>query len=662
MTIETPPDQTPNQQQIHIRPTDPLAVSLWYTSQNIASVPESATGFLFAQGWVISGTSYDDSTSPPTVYYSLTRQSANNQLILQNLINSYTIAENDAKWANEIRYNQIIENWTALSGNSQDYFDTQVDEQNDHVAIYIDNLDTYMDEVDALIDSTQTDLLADTRIATAALDEMNEKLVDLESNVGDNTIVIERLLTDQSGYLDTFLTDFIAKLAELDANYSANLTIIEALLLEADTDLAAFTTTQAQELSDLSDAYDAHVLVLTGLLTTAETNLTDIATAIDAILVSIDGDYTEVDTEVNTLLASGDTAYGLFSSDYNLVLAKLESDYDAHSTSTGSLLDGLGATELARINETFAASLATQLQQLTDRGLSSSAVTTDITERNTRDRNEEIAALNDRLAREQLTNQHTLYGQQADMRSRTLAGKDRVHTVQQEILRYQASEITGLYQLLQSVRDRTLAGKTTTYSLRDTNTRLNIDVQSQLYNTGQALGRLLIDEAARLQQLQQVITQWETGERNVLLGQVQQIAKDHLAGLDKQHAASQDISRVAMTQQNTFLGQLQDAVKGFLAGKERFSALAMAHASTLADHRHRAIVEKMNEAAARQEGLRSTHADNMRLMAYQLDEQNKLLVGLYSFVERRDDIGPKFQELAQVVTALGDAGGGWMTP
>lgn len=39
-------------------------------------------------------------------------------------------------------------------------------------------------------------------------------------------------------------------------------------------------------------------------------------------------------------------------------------------------------------------------------------------------------------------------------------------------------------------------------------------------------------------------------------------------------------------------------------------------------------------------------------MAYQLDERNKLLIGLYSFVERREDEGPTWNDGARV-TLLG---------
>jgi hypothetical protein len=49
-------------------------------------------------------------------------------------------------------------------------------------------------------------------------------------------------------------------------------------------------------------------------------------------------------------------------------------------------------------------------------------------------------------------------------------------------------------------------------------------------------------------------------------------------------------------------------------------------------------------------------------MAYQLDERNKLLIGLYSFVERREDIGPEWKDMTQIIAGLGDSAGGWLSP
>lgn len=215
--------------------------------------------------------------------------------------------------------------------------------------------------------------------------------------------------------------------------------------------------------------------------------------------------------EVDNLIDTNQSQLEIDRSEAKSALTPMGTDYDTHESTATAFLTDLGTTELARINELFAATLATQLQQLVDKGLYSSAIATDITARNTRDKNEEIAALNDRLNREKFENDHRLYDQK---------------------FRY----------------------------------------------------------------------------------------------------------------------------------RQTYSSSLMEQASRIADHRHRAIVEKMNESVARLSGLQAKHEECMRLMAYQLDERNKLLIGLYGFVERRDDIPPSFEALTQLATSLGDSGGGWVTP
>jgi len=297
-----------------------------------------------------------------------------------------------------------------------------------------------------------------------------------------------------------------------------------------------------------------------------------------------------------------------------------------HASTATQFLTDLGATETARMAEKFQATLSAQMQQLVDRGLYSSALAADITARNTRDHNEEIVALNDRLMREKLANQHQLYGQQVQMRTGTMSGKDRMYGLRQELSRYHAAQITGLYGLLQQVRDRTLATK-------------------QMILT-----------------VQQAVTQFTINVRDGLLGVLNGIIEKQAAGIDRQYNAKQDVSRVAMTEEERMLGMIQDGLKGLIAGKDRYAAALMQLSSTLAEHKHRAIVEKMTEFNTRLAGLQGQHEADMKLMAYQLDERNKLLIGIYGFVERREDVGPKFEAMAQVCTALGDAGGGWVTP
>lgn len=171
-------------------------------------------------------------------------------------------------------------------------------------------------------------------------------------------------------------------------------------------------------------------------------------------------------------------------------------DYELHKSTTRDLLLDLGTTEVARINDQFASSLAEQLQRLIDQGLYSSAVAVDITARNHRDRDEQLQKHYDSLAREKVGNEHQLYAQRAQ----------------------------------------------------------------------------------------------------------------------------------------------------------------------LAEHYHKAIVEQMNTSVARLEGWKTVADQNRQLMAYQIDTKNQLVVGLYGFVERREDVAPEWRDMVQMIAGLGDAAGGWLTP
>jgi hypothetical protein len=172
----------------------------------------------------------------------------------------------------------------------------------------------------------------------------------------------------------------------------------------------------------------------------------------------------------------------------------------------------------------------------------------------------------------------------------------------------------------------------------------------------------MIESADRVYQIRDVFAKWKEGETGRLYEQLQQIESLYVASIGQQLSARQDVTRTEISQRDNLLQQLQTALNGLLSGKDRYAGALMQIASSLADHKHKAIVERMNTAASRLDGLRSTHDQNRALMAYQLDERNKLLVGLYSFVERREDAAPEWKDMSQMIAGLGDAGGGWLTP
>lgn len=396
MTIPVVPYEDPDQGTITTPDMVNPFTTVWWAAQTITGVPEVVMGWLVANGWQITGLTPDTTTNPPTMYYALSRQGLQSESVLLSLCNSYTVAANDAKWANEFRYNEILTDWQEAIASSQAHFEAQVVEQNTQAGVFMADLDTFTDQLEVLVAEI-------TPLIDAAVSSSNSLASQCQSE---------------------------------------------------------------------QDAYE-------------------------------------------TVVAG--------------ILADIQADYDAHGSTAPAYLTGLGTTELARINEQFAASLSVQLQDLVDRGLYSSAIATDITARNTRDRDAQIQALNDRLNREKLENQHLLYKQQFAMRLQLLGATDRAHSLALDVLKYR-------------------------------------------------------------------------------------------------------------------------------------SALVVGNAQAAVEARSRAIAALMDIAVRHLDGLKTVWSENQRLMAYQLDERNKLLIGLYGFVERREDIAPEWKDMATMIAGLSDSGGGWLTP
>jgi len=734
MTIPDVPEQSPGQNPIYLpRVLNPY-LGIWWSTQTVTNVPENVMGWLVAQGYEVTGITQDTTTVPPTNYFALTREGMKPQDVLLSLCNSYTIAANEARDANQIRYNEILSNWTTMIDSSHDQFNAQTTEQNAQAGVFLTDLDSYMTAIETLIADNQSDLAADALVARTALVVMDSRLTDLEDNAAANATTINNLLTDQETNLQTYITDYDTRLGELQQNVVDHIASVLDEVSDLGVVLEEHVADYTTQFDSLVANYNFHVADIDDLLANVASNVSAYVADVNAILTALDTDYQAVETDLGTIRTTAGTLVDDHVTDYQAVLAlllsdyttqatttraiinfllpdytehaddtrsitdALSSDYIAHEASATGFLTGLGATELARINEEFAARLSVQLQMLTTRGLYTSTLAADVTERNHRDRDEQIQLLLDRLNREKFDNQHRLYEQQRGMRAqtmdnehrlyeqqravrsqmidaeqrlyeqqlgmrtRTMDGKSQLHSVRQEVLRYQASLISGVYSLLQETRNRVLSGKQAILAAKDANERLGIEVQSRLYAQLQDVRQRTIESADRVYQLRDVYSKWANTETHRTYEQLQQIKQQFVEAVERQHSAKQNVTRAEMAQRDTLLQQLQAALTGLLGGKERFSSLLLQNANTLAEHKHRAIAERMNTAVARLEGWKSVAADNRALMAMQLDERNKLLIGLYSFVERREDISPEWADMSKMIASLGDSGGGWLTP
>lgn len=664
MSIPFVPEQNPNQSELWLPRVINPYVGLWFNTAEIKAVPQALMGWMVAAGWEIVGEPIVDTrTTPPTYKYNLQRpEKMKPWEVLLSLCNHYTIAANEARAANQIRYNQILSNWTQMIDTSHAQFDAQTNEQNAQTILFLGDLDRYMDEIESLISSNQSQIIIDANEAKVALGTIDLRLTDLETNAQNSAVTIGTLLTRQNTNLQTFINDYNAKLAELDQNYAAYLSDLLSQIASLGTVVDSHIADYQSQIGILSTNYSSHLSTINNLLTSITNNVNTYVTDVNNILNGIEGDYFAVEVELNGIKAQSGVLGNKLAVDYNDILDLLINEYLVHEGLTRGFLDNLGATELARINEQFQASLSAQLQRLTSQGLAASVIVADVTARNHRDRDEQIQALNDRLMRERLENQHRLYGQQVALRGQMIDGKMQIHAVQQEVLRYQASLVTGVNTLLQETRNRVLAGKQAIFAARDANHKYGVELRNALYAQLQDVRQRTIDSTERVYQLRDIFAKFRTGETTRLYEQLQQVESQFIAAIGQQNAAKQDVVRVEISQRDTLFQQLQGALSALLQGKDRYASALMQISGTLADHRHRAIVERMNTAAARLDGLKMTADQNRTLMAYQLDERNKLLVGLYSFVERREDVPPEFKDLSAMIAGLGDSGGGWLSP
>lgn len=662
-TIPNVPEQNPNQSELWLpRVLNPY-VGLWFNTTEMKGVPENIVGWMVSAGWEVTNIIEDTRTVPSTKKFDLMRpEKMKPWEVLLSLCNHYTVSANEARAANQVRYNQIVANWTQMIDTSHEQFNAQTADHNAQVVMYLGDLDAYMDAIEALIAENQAQIIDDANLAKASLANMDLRVSDLETNAQSTAVQVNTLLTTQRTNLQTYINDYNAKLLELDQNYAAHLAKVLAEIAALGTVTDAHIATYEGQFTTLANNYNAHLGTMNSLLASVSANVDTYIADVTAILNSLEADYFDVDVELDAIKAKAGTLGDQVAGDYDAILAQLLADYEIHAGITRGLLNGLGSTELARINEQFAANLSSQIQQLTSSGLSQSGILADVIARNHRDRDEQIQALNDRLMREKLENEHRLYGQQFAMRGQTIEGTVRINAIQQEVLRYQASLVTGTYSLLQELRNRVLAGKQAMFAARDANHKFWMDVRNGLYAQLQDVRLRTIEATDRVFQIRDVFAKWKNGETNRLYEQLQQVESQYLASIDRLNAARQDVTRGEISQRDQLLQQLQTALGGLLSGRERYATLLLQNASTLADHKHRAIAERMNTAIQRLDGIKMTGDQSRTLMAYQLDERNKLLIGLYSFVERREDAAPEWRDMSTMIAGLGDSGGGWLSP
>ena len=181
---------------VNVRPSAAISPYLpnWWMTNLIDRIPETSVGWMVAQGWSVVRT-YVEETNGQT-FYVMGRQSMQNWMILQALLNSYTQAYNEGRAANVIRYENIIELWNEVIHKSREQLDVQGNVSDDHITIYVNQFDDLVAGVASEMDLALGEATDAGTIVAAQLAEYLVKLGTLEGIYDTHETDAEALLVN----------------------------------------------------------------------------------------------------------------------------------------------------------------------------------------------------------------------------------------------------------------------------------------------------------------------------------------------------------------------------------------------------------------------------------------------------------------------------------
>ena len=639
------------------------AVANWFNLEQTENVKGRDLGWLLAQGWVVDGNPTADPEEPGNLVYDLKRNELQSETILNTLISEYVTAYNDGRQANDQRYDDLVVMYNDTLLKTQSHLNRAATANNSYEVLYINNLDSIRSQVDFLLNTTRSDASSTFDEAATALNAFSSKLTELGTGYDEYVGELETILTNQQADLAAFEGNTTTLLTNLTSDFTTHQAAIDALESTEDSQATTHIAAYEAELDELEAAVTTAETALLALVTEAEGVFTNYETAAEAIITAIATEYTALDSTITGLMTSLDTAVGTHQVTHDGLVDLFLSDYTTHAATSRALLVDLGSTELARINEAFDNQLADALQKLTDRGFYSSAQVTDVTARNTREKNEAIAELNDKLAREKNTNEHKLFDEQSAVRQRQVAGEEYQFQMTKlandfraqwaEQLYKHAAAAQQIYQgiraALQQAENQVITQET---AIRERLTAWKLDAK-----------KAVADGKDRIYQVRNAITRWKTDSEFKQADALRAIRSARLDVFSKTLAASLDVEKTAAVARESIVNKLNAYIAEHASGVARYADMTVRNGQFLAGVRDRATAQAIETRFRYATGLDHANAAQQRLLAYQLDTRNGLAVGMFGMMERREDSYPDISAMGQVASALGDAGAtSWVQP
>ena len=404
---------------------------------------------------------------------------------------------------------------------------------------------------------------------------LNEYTIAVNEAQLFNTARYNEVIQAWSTMLDTSQTHFQNETATNNAYVTIYTSTINTLMATAEYEVdsiarevangkAAVALLLPKILSDLNKFninYQAHAATIETLLASQAGYVTAYLAAHETALGQLTSDFATYLAAIRMLETSLDTNVTSHITSYQTQLAAILSDFTTHKATALAFLNDLGTTELARINEAWDAKAAEVRQSTMDQGFYSTPLLADKLVLVERERNEQIAALNDRLAREQLTNEHQLYEQQAGLRTRTMEGLSILQNVRNAVTQLKLENEGRLGQEHRSVRGAVAEGIDRRHGVQQ-------DVSRTL---GSERQRLLTDKQASVSAtIQSRVAHEEATLRNAefSVSNRHQIARQRMdnyvrriAGIEQTHDWEMKLYAYQLSERNNLLTGLYGFVK-----------------------------------------------------------------------------------------------------
>lgn len=630
-------------------------VAGWFNQEAMQDVPDRDLGWFLAQGWKVTG-SKEDPNNPPQRLYDLQKDALQSQVALRDLINEYTAAYNEGRDANNRRYEDIVVMYNDTILKTHSHLNRAAAANNAHKTLFLTSLSTIINQTDWYLAAMKVGALDSFDAAGDALNVFAAKLTELGSGHGQFVSQIETILGNQNAALGQFKGRADTILAQLAGDFTTHNAAIADLESAAETVAESHIVAYEAKLDEIEagvDTVESQLLALIG--DTEAVNLEYESKALE-VLTGMEGDLTGLNADIGSELGKLDAAVASHSATYRGLLALFLADYASHAATTRALLDGLGETERARINEQFDNLLTQTRQNLVDRGFYASALVAQTDARVERERSEALVALADRLAREQVAHEHQLYGEQTGVRDRQLQGEQYLHSLQDAAIKYRAQWSEKLYEQMRALRQTTLGVHDSLRQVFSAFTAQEMAVRERVFGWGQDARRMVAESKQAIYQIREALSRRKADSEFKLADTLRAIRGMRLSIADRELTATLDVNRFAAEAREAIVNQLNAYIQAHADGVSKYAAQTIQNAQFLAGVRQAAIADHIRTRFQYCTGVSDANRQQQQLYQYQIDTRNNLAVGLFEFMERREDTYPDLDKMGNIAMGLGDAG------